>query len=314
MIVESKNLKQVASQIVPDVIYNRFDLTYSKEDCFAVCLKEKDMERVVPVCIQSDTAILGLWLGELTPDQMAHVTEHIFHSYTGVKRVRYENSYCNYGSAITKNHFRIELPDNAEQLRSRLSSKGRYNIQREKKILEQDFGQWHVEEYIAEDAPEELFKTYFQMKKATHGINYKMTKEEYIKKFFVSHVYVLQTEQGTAAIVLSCEQCPIVYLENLTYDLEMAKYSPGQILYDLFLERIIEKGKKDIYLAGGKLSYKKRYGSIEETVYNGVVYRNILIQGKEQSAIWLRKKAKQAFERCPAFVKSWYRKMRGSEQ
>lgn len=76
----------------------------------------------------------------------------------------------------------------------------------------------------------------------------------------------------------SCEQCSCVYVENLTYNEQYSKYSCGKALYDIFLARMIEKGKKEIFLGGGNLEYKKKYGSVEETVYHCVVFRNAVIK------------------------------------
>lgn len=80
------------------------------------------------------------------------------------------------------------------------------------------------------------------------------------------------------AILFSCEQCSCVYVENLTYNEQYSKYSCGKALYDIFLARMIEKGKKEIFLGSGNLEYKKKYGSVEETVYHCIVFRNEFLQ------------------------------------
>lgn len=98
-------------------------------------------------------------------------------------------------------------------------------------------------------------------------------------------------------MILSCEQCPVVYIENLTYDTNYAKYSLGQILYDIYLKKLVEKGKKEIFLLGGDYDYKRRYHSVEETTYNDAVYRSIVSKNyllaknrimKAVLEVWLR--------------------------
>lgn len=51
-----------------------------------------------------------------------------------------------------------------------------------------------------------------------------------------------------------------------------------KVLYDIFLARMVEKGKKEIFLGSGNLEYKKKYGSIEESVYHCAVLRIAFIQ------------------------------------
>ena len=83
-----------------------------------------------------------------------------------------------------------------------------------------------------------------------------------------------------AAMILTCEQCPIAYLENLTYDLTFSRYSPGLIAYEMVMERLISKGKKVFYLGGGNYDYKKKNDSIETIVTEGKIYRSWLVKMK----------------------------------
>ena len=45
-------------------------------------------------------------------------------------------------------------------------------------------------------------------------------------------------------------------------------------MYDWYLKQLVEKKKEQLFLSGGDLEYKKRYGSIEEFVMNIKIYRN----------------------------------------
>ena len=78
----------------------------------------------------------------------------------------------------------------------------------------------------------------------------------------------------------TCEQCPIVYGEKFSYDDAFAHYSSGMIIYDLIIQRLIEKGKQLFFLGGGNYGYIKKYHSIEISICEGHIYRNSLISFK----------------------------------
>ena len=77
-------------------------------------------------------------------------------------------------------------------------------------------------------------------------------------------------------MMFSCEQCPIVYLENFSFDIQYSRYSPGQQIYEYVMTRLIEKQFNSVFLAGGDYDYKRYYGSIEEKLYDGLIFRNTL--------------------------------------
>lgn len=266
---------KLAENIAPNVIYNRFDL-FTNADYQLFRYADQTGEYYFEILFSGTSAKLGIWLMRLDSDVMKRISEYVFHHYKSVRYIFAENTYNKFGSYEEVNHFRIEFPGSDEELDGRLSSKGRYNIKREKRILAQDFGSYTVKKYDAqcEDAMP-LWNQYFQFKKNTHDHRYHMTPLEYCDVFHVTTMYALHVgqDQEAIAMVLSCEQCPIVYIENLSYDTEYAKYSPGQVLYDEYLKHLISAGVKEIYLLGGDYDYKRRYGSIEETVYNCSLHR-----------------------------------------
>ena len=101
-----------------------------------------------------------------------------------------------------------------------------------------------------------------------------MSSDEYRKKYHVTDLYALFDNcEKPIAVLLSCEQCEGVYLENLAYDINYSKFSPGKQLYHIYLHELINKHKKALYLLGGNLSYKKRYGSIYVHTFFCTVYR-----------------------------------------
>lgn len=260
------------NKIKPDFIYNRKDLF--AEDYEILKINDCDNTYYIEVEYKDNVAFLGLWLNSVCKEAVEAAVEYIFNNRRNISQISYEYSYIEIGLSYQKNHFKIDLPETEEELQNRLSSKGRYNIKREKKILERDFGSYFFSEYTSESVPDSIIEVYFEMKQKTHGVDYHMSAKEYLSHYHVTNIYALFVGDVISAIIHSCEQCEFVYIENIAYDLNYAKYSPGQIIYDLYLKRLIEKGRKFLFLAGGNLDYKKRYGSIEEVTYNATVYRH----------------------------------------
>lgn len=270
------------SDTVSNFIYNRYDLYCESKNVQVYHIYDEKNSLYVELQMISDyEAKLGIWLYDISEDVISKVVKSAFAQNKNLKTIYYYNSLISYkNTGIPGNHFRIVLPDTKDELSSRLSSKGRYNIKREKRILEQEVDGYVVTDYSISDAPQYVINKYYDLKKRTHKIDYDYSATEYMKKKGVTNIYTLEVgaNKRIISMVLSCEQCPIVYLENLTYDIEFAKYSPGQILYDFYLEKLIEKRKKEVYLLGGQLSYKRRYGSIEEILYYGEIDRSKIKQ------------------------------------
>ena len=287
--------EQKKKLVYPNFIYNRQDIFCPLYDLFEI--KEANKIFYIEVGYSSDTeANMGIWLTPSSKDVFIKITDYVFKNHPDVQNIHFTYSFCEMGYSYNKNHYRIVLPATAEELHARLSPKGRHNIKREKRLIEEQVGPCCVEEYRFPDIPPEIIDLYFKMKQNTHGTQYAMKGEEYIKHYHVTNCYVLKAADKVLAILLSCEYSGmVVYLENLTYDTNYHKFSPGQVLYDWFLCKLIEKGFKEIFLAGGTTSYKKRYGGIEDTTYCGIIFRS-----------WL----KQIFYTFKQYIKHFVVKMR----
>jgi len=275
----------------PDFIYNRFDIQNKNGDD-VLLIEDGVVKWNIQYIRKEDTAEIGVQLCNISSEVIRVMEEYLFANYENLKKIKIYNSIVAVGCSRAHNYFVIDLPETDMELKMRLSSKGRYNIRREKKIIEREFNGYHVVDYTIDTVPREVMNEYFRMKEVTHGTIYDMSVDEYLQKFFVSNIYVLYLEERIGAVLLSCEQCADVYLENLTYEKEYAKYSLGQILYDIYLTKLIEKGKRSLLLGGGNLEYKRRYGSVELTVYDCILYRNkgyeVLCRLKEKQYIFLR--------------------------
>ena len=265
-------------KIYPNFIKNRFDLLNSQK-YELLCYRDKKENITIMVEYLDYIANLGLFLVPISKKALKQIVKFVFKNHKEVQYIKFKYGHQQLGDEVlTKNNFRIHLPETTELLYERLSKKGKYNITREKKILEQDFGMWSVHEHAAASAEaEQAWEKYFEYKAITHGDRWKnYDKEVYRKASGVSTVYALALgeDKRIAAVILSCEECPVVFLENLTYDSSLAKYSLGKILYDEYLKALIAKKKRELFLLGGNYDYKRRYGSVEETLYDCTITKN----------------------------------------
>ena len=260
--------------IKPDFIYNRFDLFQTKGRTIILKANYKKNDYYIPVFMQNARAVLGVWLMELPIHVLEKSIVFLFRKFNSLKTISYHNAYFGIGNYYSHNHFKIELPRTENELENRISSKSRYNIKREKQLLKTKINSISINEYSAESAVERgMINWYFSNKKRSHQAEYNLSEREYINKFHVSDVYVLETGETIISMILSCEQCDCVYVENMTYDNTFKEFSPGKQLYHEYLLRLIKKGKKEVFLGGGDHQYKMRYGSVEEQVFDSTVDR-----------------------------------------
>jgi len=257
--------------IHPNFIYNRID-TFSK-NCIFLHVQNNANDYYLEMQLFDKHAILGVWMMVVTGVEFDEITKFIFNKYGGIEYVSF---YFAISDRIYKaeKHYHVNLPDTYEELKGRLSSKSRNTMSRKKKKAELDYGRITMVEYENESISDSVVSEYFEMKEKTNHVSYNMTSKEYIERYHVSNIYIMYLGDRVAAMILTCEQCPIAYLENLTYDLTFSRYSPGLIAYEMVMERLISKGKKVFYLGGGDYDYKKKYDSVETIVTEGKIYKS----------------------------------------
>lgn len=263
--------------ISPDFIYNRIDLFC--KDFIVLNVHNNTNDYLVEVRLHGNHAELGIWMMKVTGEEFDEISKFIFARY---KEIEYLSFYYAISDRvyIKESHFHVVLPKSYEELKARISAKSRNTMSRKKKKAEADYGKIEMVEYENDGISDDIISLYFDMKEKTHHINYGLAYKDYLIKYHVSNVYVLYFGDKIAAIIITCEQCPIVYLENLTFDMELSKYSPGMMAYEMVLERLISKGKTVFYLGGGDYDYKKKYDSVETIVTEGRIYRSWLIELK----------------------------------
>lgn len=299
--VQQVDIKAKVKSISPDFIYNRPDLFC--KDYIVLNVHNNLNDYFVEVRLLGTHAELGIWMMKVTGEEFDEISKFIFTRY---KEIEYLSFYFAISDRVYKkgNHFHVVLPDSYEELQMRISSKSRYNLRRMKKLAKAEYGSVVLEEFDTEIIPSDIISAYFEMKKKTHNVSYMMTGVEYLVKYHVSNAYVLYFDNMIAAIMLTCEQCSVVYLENLTYDKSFSKYSPGMIAYDLLLESFIQKGKTAVFLGGGDYDYKKKYGSVETAVTEGKIYRSWLIELKYRGIDFYNKRLYWRIQswKCKLFV------------
>lgn len=261
------------SRITPAFIYNRIDL-FSPN--YRVLHVQGDQDFYLEVQLFDHHAELGVWMMPVSDRDLDDICQFIFSHYKSVDYILFSNAISD-RVYVAKTHYDVVLPDTADLLKKRLSAKSRNTMSRKRKKAEADYGPITMMAYENDKITDTLLSTYFLMKEKTHHRDYQMTRDEYLSRYHVSNAYVLNFGERCAAIILTCEQCPIAYLENLTYDMELSKYSPGMMAYEMVLERLIAKGKTHFFLGGGHYDYKKKYDSVETHVTDGKIYRSWVV-------------------------------------
>lgn len=297
--VQQVEITTDVKSISPDFIYNRIDLFC--KDYVVLNVHNNTNDYLVEVRLFGKYAELGIWMMKVTGEEFDEISKFIFKKY---KEIEYLSFYYAISDRINvaEKHYHVNLPKTYEELKGRVSSKSRNTMSRKMKKAEADYGKVTMSEYYNEGVTNEIISAYFEMKQKTHHIRYNLTWKEYIDKYHVSNIYILYFGGKIAAMILTCEQCSIAYLENLTYDMELSKYSPGMMAYEMVLERLILKGKTAFYLGGGNYDYKKKYDSVETAVTEGKIYRSWLIGLKYK---WIDFYNKRLYWR----IRCWKRKL-----
>lgn len=255
-------------KMYPNFIYNRYDLFCNKDEYRVIKLKNNGEEKIIEYRIMGEQVELGLWLMPITVEELETLVAYIAKKHKEVKKVSYKNGVLGYGRYKRHNHFRIIFPDTVEEMEKCISSKSRSKMRKKLRFAEEDYGTMKYLEYEKENIPLEIVEKFFEFKYTTRNRVYKMTAQEYLDRYHVSHCYVLMFGDTVGAVRFACEQCPVVYGENFAYNPEMQDYSLGRAIFFHHLIRMVQKKHTELFFAGGEFEYKKHYGSIEETLFD----------------------------------------------
>lgn len=252
---------------------NKFLSIYPNNENYLISISDNVFDVNIPFSIENSTGILGSWNVPIPRLFFLKVINYIFNTFSNIEKVEYKNiifdPYID-DHRWRHNDFYIPLPQNIEDLKIRLSHKSRHNLRRERRLIEEAFSNLILEDLkILDSIPKNIVDKFYEFKYSTH----EDLNEEYdITACNITNVYLLKTGvDDIRGIALSCEQGDIVFMENHTFDSKYREYSFGQVLYDMYLEALINKKKTGLSLAGGNLEYKKRYGSICYIAYSGSI-------------------------------------------
>jgi hypothetical protein len=280
--------------IEPNFTYNRFDIIYG--DRFNLYeIQKGGIKKYIPVHIEKRFAIIGVWLTDISAQAFNLLIKTIFCEYPKVDRIQVRYSLNFYDGLNISNHWKINLPDTIVEFDKNLSSKTRYNTKWYPKKINTDLGDYEIQKYSSNDIPDKVVEKYFYFKKITHNANYKMQAKEYLRKFFVTHAYVLKIAGKDEAILFLCDISSIVYLENLTYNSELSSYSLGIILYYFVVGELINSKKVNLYLGDGNQEYKRRFNGVNQLAFDGYIIRKSLFSKLAEGLKRKIRKIRQCF-------------------
>lgn len=273
----SKNKFEEIKNVRPNFIQNRFDILYGKN--FELLEVKADKKTYyVPFHIEFLSCKLGLWLVEIPKEAVEEIIKYIFKKYLFVLKIKIISGTNEFQNASGTTDYWINLPDNEEEYIMKLTGKQRYNIKNHIKRLKEDFGEYTVKRYDKDEIPLEIIKKYFKLKKKTRGISYSLTPKGYIKKYAVTCIYVLYIKDSAEAMAIVSENDNNLYLENVTYNPEYSKYSPGvTICFEMILDAIRNRKNQIFFGASEKEDYKSRMcNASKETFFSKLKRKDYL--------------------------------------
>lgn len=255
-----------------NLIYNRFDLIYGN-DYRNLDVSFQNSEYHIAMHQERNKAILNLWGRELPQYVFEKVVDKVFQSSSDIRYIEIIQGGNNYNGYLCQGtDVRVILPETKEELLQRLKAKHQYNLKRQMRMIEERYGRVSGTVYTS-DIPDDIVNRYFEWKKESHGIDYGLSPREYLDKYHVTDALLVKAHEKPIGIVFYCLVEDTAYLENFSYNDELIHYSPGYLSYVLFLEELIRRKCKLLYLGGGDYGYKRRFGAEERVAYNGSIYR-----------------------------------------
>lgn len=255
-----------------NLIYNRFDLIYGNNfEKMEVVYQGKTYS--IAIHYNNGRAVLNVWGKKLPQWVFEQLIKNVFRSHIEIRYIEIIQGGNNYQNCLCEgNDIRIIIPKTKQELLQRLKSKHRYNLSRQIRMLEEQYGYLSTGSY-GKNVPYKYVDLYFMWKKESHGIDYEMSPQQYLNEYHVTDAILVKAGGRPVGIIFFCLVEDTAYLENFSFDSELARFSPGYITYVLFLEELIAKKCNLLFLGGGDYEYKKKFGAEERIAYNGLIYR-----------------------------------------
>lgn len=268
--------KILQENVLPNVCWNRFDLRYGND----YDLSKINSERwcgYVASHVDGSTINVSLYLREMDPNTFNEFAKYLFEFYPNAKNLFVLHTYTEIAGIEKKVHWHVDLPETIEEFDACLGKDVRRNTKRYPKKIRENVGEYTIKYFMADDCPDDIVMTYFKWKNQTHGTDYGLSPKQYLQKFCVTGVYVVETDSEILAIGFISEIGENVFFENFSYNSEYAKYSPGMVFYHYLISDLIARGKKKLYLLGGNLEYKKYFNGVATMTRTGFLSRERFI-------------------------------------
>lgn len=248
---------------------NRFELIYPNNDNYVLRYNNE----ALMLSIDNDKAIVGTWNNFTRRTVFLAMVRYIFKHFKQIKNIEYNNLI--YNTCFDNHYWRhpdyyIPLPKTIDELYSRLSSKSRQKIKRERRRAEEELGKIVFENKPINKIDDNDIDFYYKNKKQGYGESigsYDLLKRN------ITNIYFVSVNEKIMAELFALEQGSVSYWETTTYNYDLSKYSFGKMVYVYALEESLKKSKKGVSLASSEYEYKKHFGSICYNSYSGFIDR-----------------------------------------
>jgi len=131
----------------------------------------------------------------------------------------------------------------------------------------------------------DIFFQYKQQKYSLNSVNFTFDKVDFI---YLIKTNKTITREGIIAMALFSANEDYIYLENITYNQEFKKYSPGYVLLYELIRLSKQLPFRKIYLGKGDYEYKKIFSNENFYTYSDYVVRGNLKILKTLNKVMLR--------------------------
>jgi hypothetical protein len=266
--ISDEKINVLRKNILPNVILNRFDIKYGNDfDLYRV--ETQNESHHIAVHQSRRTLELSLYMHDMAVDTLIYFIRFLFDNYGQAQEVRIRGLKTPIPGVKQKLHLHINLPESTEKFDLSLSHSIRYNLKRYTKKIRRQFGEVEIKHFSGTNIPKDVVTEYFRLKKISHGAEY---SKNYIDDYFVTDCYVMRVANAIASIVFIVDTPPNVYLENLTYNPDFAKYSVGTILCHHVIHDLVNQRREQFYLLDDH-EYKRHFNSIGTQTYSCTILR-----------------------------------------